>query len=62
MRRRGLSEQLRLDCRYERHVENAGWISGAPTPMNIIDEFLRIDFGIADENGSLSFEAKFHRS
>jgi hypothetical protein len=57
----GINEQ-RLDCIYQRHVENAGWITGSPVPVNIVDEFLRIDLTILGKDGSLFFEAKYDRT
>jgi hypothetical protein len=50
------------DCIYERYVENAGWITGSPAPVSIMDEFLRIDLKVLGEDGSLSFETKYTRT
>ena len=55
------TQDARLDCVYQRHVEKRIGFAGSPEPETILDEFFRIDFGIVQNGDSLSYEAKFDR-
>jgi hypothetical protein len=50
----------RLDCVFERHVDNAAWTAGSSLPT--IDNDFRIDMRVSGRDGTLEYQAAFKRT